>query len=48
MARTGAEEQRPTSTVPHEHEKWQVRESPDGGRYCAACGGRVAEGKLTR
>lgn len=25
----------------HQHEKWQIRESPDGGRYCAACGAKV-------
>ena len=22
----------------HQHEEWQMRESPSGGRYCAACG----------
>jgi hypothetical protein len=27
----------------HEHEKWQLRDSPDGGRHCAACGDRVDE-----
>ena len=25
----------------HQHEDWQLRESPDGGRYCAACGAKV-------
>lgn len=27
----------------HQHEAWQIREAPDGSRYCAACGGRVLQ-----
>lgn len=29
---------------PHEHEQWQLRDVPDGGTYCAACGQTVTRG----
>lgn len=27
----------------HEHESWQIRRKPGGGRYCAACGETTSE-----